>query len=501
MKNENRKTKLISNGIYGSLSWVLPLILAFFSTPIIVKGLGTENYGIYALVIGFIGYTFNFGIGRAVTKYVSEYLSQNRVEEAVEVVSSTLYISIFLAFIANLLIVLFAETIVKDILQIGTERQNLSINALYISGATIFVLLVSQIYQALIQSAHRFDRLAVIINFNGVMLAVGNIVLILLKFDVIALIWWNLLVSTISGFLFFFSSRKFLPEIKLSLKFNPKSIGLLGKFGLGIFGYQIFGNIILLFERFWIIRQFGEGSLTYYVVPMTLGIYLLGFTISLVQVVFPVISEMLEEREKIIRLYQKSTKIVATLISFAVLSLICGGKLLLALWISPEFAEVSHQILTFHALSFGLIAIYTLSWQLAEGYGKPKINAVISFFWLLITIPAMIFLSKNWGENGIAFARFFAILLTFPAVFYTEKRFLGEVQSSFWVRIFLTLGTAILLSSLVETWIFGMLPVKWFTLLLGGFTGLTIFSICLIVLGFISEDEKLLIKQFIKREK
>ncbi len=190
MKSENRKIKLIHNGIYGSLSWFLPLVLAFFSTPILIRGLGTENYGIFALIIGFIGYTFNFGIGRAVTKYVSEYLSQNRVEEAVEVVSSTIYISIFLAFIANFIIVLFADSIVRDVLQISPERQKTAIYALYISGATICVLLVSQIYQALIQSAHRFDRLAIIININGVLLAVGNIVWVLSGYGVLTLIWF-----------------------------------------------------------------------------------------------------------------------------------------------------------------------------------------------------------------------------------------------------------------------------------------------------------------------
>lgn len=499
MKSENRKTQIIYNGIYGSLSWFLPLILAFFSTPILVDGLGNENYGIYALILGFIGYSFNFGIGRAVTKYVSEYRAQNRIEEAIGIVSSTYYICLFLAVIANLLIILFADSIVKDLLQIGAERQQLAIYALYISGATIFVLLLSQNYQALIQSVHRFDRLAIIMNINGVLLAVGNIALVLNGFGVIALIWWNLFITAISGFLFFFSSRKFLPEIKTSFRFNPKSISLIGKFGLGIFSYQIFGNVILLFERGWIIRKFGEESLTFYVVPMTLGIYLLGFTISLVQVLFPVISEMLDEREKIIRLYQKSTKIVLALISFAVLSLICGGKLLLALWISPELAENSYRILIFHALSFGMISIYTLSWQLVEGYGKTKINAVISFIWMSVSLPLMIYLSDDWGENGIAFARFFAIFLTFPAVFYVEKRFLGKVQFSFWLKIILILGAAILLSSLVETWIFGILAVKWFTLILGGFAGIIVFFLSLLVLGFITEDEKILVRQLFKR--
>ena len=157
------------------------------------------------------------------------------------------------------------------------------------------------------------------------------------------------------------------------------------------------------------------------------------------------------------------------------------------------------MILIFHALSFGTISVYTLSWQLAEGYGKPKINAFISFIWLLVTVPAMIYFSKDWGENGIAFARFLAIFLTFPAIFYTEKRFLGKIQATFWFKTVLTLTAAIVLSSFVETWIFGILTVKWSTLILGGIGGFAVYGISLIVSGFVTEDEKLLVRQLLRR--
>lgn len=498
MKNQSRKNRLIFNGIYGSLSWVLPLILAFVATPVIVRGLGNENYGIYALVLGFIGYSFNLGIGRAVTKYVAEYRAEEKYKEAGEVLTATFYLTFALAFIANLLIIIFAKTIVRDILLIAPERQVVAIYALYISGGTIFVLLISQIYQSLIQAAHRFDRLALVININGILAAAGNILLVWLGFGVLTLIWWFLLITIVSCLLFFFSSKKFLPEIKASFKFKSDSLKLIGKFGLGIFGYQIFGNIILIFERGWIIRSFGEESLTFYVVPMSLGIYILGFTISLVQVLFPVIIEMQNDRENIIKLYQKSTKIILTMICFVVLSMICGGKLLLSLWISPEFALESYQILVFHSLTFGTIAVLTISWQLTEGFGYPKINAAISFFWLAVTIPAMIFLAKDWGENGIAFARFLGVILSVPTVFYVEKRFMGNVQYMFWLRLILTLTVAVVAAYLTESWIFGALDVKWTTLMLGGIGGGIVFLICLLVLGFVTDDEKMLIKDLIK---
>lgn len=498
-KQHNKVNRLVFNGIYSSLSWIVPLILAFFSTPIILKGLGEENYGIYALILGFIGYSFNFGIGRAVVKFVSEYRSQGKIKEAEEIVSSTFYLCLFFGITANLFIILFANFIVRDLLQISAERQSVAVNALYISGATVIVLLIGQVYLSLVQAVHRFDTVAVVQNITGILMAIGNIALVLSGYGILPLIFWNLFVSSVSLTLFYTASRKFLPELKTTLRFSSNSIAMLGKFGLGIFAYQVSGNLILLFERGWVIRRFGEETLTYYVVPMALGIYILSFILSVVQVTFPVISEMQNEPEKIIKLYQKSTKIVLTIIAFITISMICGGKLLLSLWITPQFAENSYIILAFHSLTFGTIAIYSISWQLAEGFGKPKINAFISFVWLAISIPAMILFSYKWGENGVAFARFLAVILTFPAIFYTEKRFLGSMQGSFWVTKVLKLSSAILVAYFVETWIFGVLDVKWISLILGGFGGLAAFLGCLLILGFITEDEKILIRGFLKR--
>ncbi len=63
---------IAKNVFYGFLTWILPLGLSFVSTPLIVRTLGKKDYGIYTLVLGFVGYSFTFSIGRAITKYISE---------------------------------------------------------------------------------------------------------------------------------------------------------------------------------------------------------------------------------------------------------------------------------------------------------------------------------------------------------------------------------------------------------------------------------------------
>ncbi len=56
------RKSLIYNAFASSLGWFLPIILTVIATPIVVRGLGYEQYGIYALIIGFVGYSFTFGV-------------------------------------------------------------------------------------------------------------------------------------------------------------------------------------------------------------------------------------------------------------------------------------------------------------------------------------------------------------------------------------------------------------------------------------------------------
>src|SRR5450755_176556 len=93
---------IIRNVFYGSLTWLLPLGLSFVATPVIVRTLGNKDYGIYALVLGFIGYSFTFSFGRAITKYIAEYRITGESEKIRDVISASFFINLVVGLIGVL---------------------------------------------------------------------------------------------------------------------------------------------------------------------------------------------------------------------------------------------------------------------------------------------------------------------------------------------------------------------------------------------------------------
>ena len=499
MNNKQTSKSIVRNVFYGFLTWILPLGLSFAATPIIVRSLGDSDYGIYALVLGFIGYSFTFSIGRAITKYIAEYRANGESEKIKDVISTTFFINVAVGLFGVLAICLSAKWLVRDVFRIAPEAQEKSVLAMYIAALTVFCTMLNQVFNAVLQGIHRFDVYSKIFNISSFALLFGNITLALLGFGLLELLGWNLLITLLSSVVFAVSAKRFLPEFGIHFHFKREILTLVLRYSSGIIGYQILANLILLFERGWITRELGSKSLTYYVVPMTLGMYIHGFISSLMLVIFPLASELKDDREKLLRLYLKATKIVCLLVVFLVTTLIIDSHSFLKIYMGAEFADKSSMLLILHTITFGLLGILTVSWQMTEGLGYPNYNFLMIAICLVLCVSLMILLTGSYGNLGIAAARLVGFGTIFFSIFYVEKWFFGKVQTGFWARIIGTLAVAAGLAGVVQFFIIRNLDVNWFSFILSVVCGGIVYLLSLWILDFVTADEKILIKGILNR--
>ncbi len=441
---------IFRNVLYGVSTWLIPVILSFYATRLIVKALGEEDYGIYALVLGFIGYSFNFSFGRAITKYIAEYRVSGENNKIKDVISATFFINLVVGVIGVSAIFLIAKWLVIDVYEIGEANQEKTILALYVVAGIVFFLMLSQIYNAILQGIHRFDVYSNIFNANTIVILSGNIYLALNGYRIIGLLVWNLTITVLTCIAVAVFSKRLLPEFGINFKIKPEVVKLVLTYSSGIIGYQILANLLMLFERGWIIRELGEKNLTYYVVPMLLSFYIHGFISSIVLVVFPLASELKNNNEKLLRLYTNASKIVCFFVIFMAITLIVQSKAVLTLWLSAEFAEKTYLLLIIHTVTFSLAAIQTVSWQMTEGLGHPGHNLKIFVICLILNVSVVLSLTQSFGNTGVAFGRFVGYGTMFLSVFYVEKWFFGRVQTGFWFKIIGILGISAVVSAIIQ---------------------------------------------------
>src|SRR3954468_2692161 len=100
-----RRNVILIYGVYAAT-----LVSGLVVTPIIVGALGTEQFGIWALIgsiLGFIG-LLDFGIGPSLIRFAAEQRGRNARGETSELTSTAFAIYLVLAVLSMLLAVLLA---------------------------------------------------------------------------------------------------------------------------------------------------------------------------------------------------------------------------------------------------------------------------------------------------------------------------------------------------------------------------------------------------------
>jgi O-antigen/teichoic acid export membrane protein len=487
--------------VFGFCSWVLPGLLVVFSTPIVVKALGADDYGIYALIFGLISYSLSFSLSRSVTKYVSEYKPLGDHEKINDVISATFFLSLLFGLGAAAILSGGAGWLVRDVFHIDSDAQARSIYSFYLAGGFLFFYMIWQVFAAVLTGLHRFDYFSYISIIYGVMLTGGSIVAALMGFGLIGLFWWSLITNIVVSIIAYWMAKALYPEMRIRLNFQRKTMILVAKYSSAVILTQIFANVLLQFERGLITRNLGSKELTYYVIPMTLAMYIHSFIGSFTFVIFPITSEIGGQRDKQIVLYRRASKMVVTLVVFIAVTMLAAGSTFLTQWVGPEIARHSAPLLIIQVIIFSLLAVHGIMWQLAEALGHPRYNTWLVLSWLLTGGALMYFLINDWGGAGVAAGRMIAMLNIPIAIMYGEHWFLGAIQWKFWARLLPVLAVGGSLTWLANYLILGSTGGSWLILFVAGGAGTLVFALVLFLFGWFTQDERLLISRLLMTER
>ncbi|MBK9165597.1 MAG: oligosaccharide flippase family protein [Acidobacteria bacterium] len=486
MQTGNNVIRSIS---FGALTWVGPMLLSLIATPFIVRALGLEGYGIYALVLGIISYSFNFGVGRAAAKYVAEYQATEDRQKIGPIVSSSLIVSIALGAAAVLLIGFLAPWLVVSVLGIEARFQDGAINALYIAAGIIVVTLINQLFGSVLQGLHRFDLYSKLFNLTNFAVVLGNLTLAVAGYGLEALLAWNLGVLMISVVVHAVSAKRLLADINLFSGFDRESLRKVFLYTGGVVGYQLLGNVLLLFERGYITRVLGSDQLTYYVVAMAIGLYLHGFSTSLLLAIAPVASEQNQDLGRLKKLYDRSTKLIGVIVVFVTAVLLVSGGSFLTLWMGQQFADEATAILKIHTITFSLLSIAGVAWFMREGLGVPKHNLYVSAICFVVTLSLML-LTTKYGNVGMALSRLAGFSVMFFSIFTFERWLFGKFDGMFWLRNSFRLLVAAILAATLLFFSLQTFSLAWPAYIVAVACSGLLYCGILWVLGYLDQSEK-----------
>ena len=111
-----------NNIIYNLLGQFCPVLFVLIAYPILIENLGIEKFGLLSILFLFINILiiFDFGISRAIIKYISEDIN-NALDNNL-LISNAILIQIIVGIIGCILLILCSKEISSSILKISQEN-------------------------------------------------------------------------------------------------------------------------------------------------------------------------------------------------------------------------------------------------------------------------------------------------------------------------------------------------------------------------------------------
>lgn len=470
-----RLRRIAGHVSWGAAAWIVPLALSVITVPALVRGLGIDAYGMYALAAIITAQPGILSPARALTRHLAVAWPHHPAD-ARRLLASAVRIGAIVAFAAAALLMLAAGWIVDEILQVSPSivpDARLAVRAA--SLATPFIIL-GQVYLACAPALGRSDIYAMLTGGLAAATSGGAAIIALLDGGLTGVFLWSALVAASVCVIARRWSWRALragpntptaapdaaPLVIDAVPIDAGTVdvvpsatrdsgstdamlrGRLLRFAASSAAYQLWGMLLLLFERLWIARSLGPSAVAYHAVPMAATLCLHTGVMSLSLMLMPSASKVAHTPDAMRVLYRRACRAVAPIAVLGSTLFILHGGPLLTLWVGADFAMHAEPVLRWHAVTFGLMTLTIVPWQFLEAADRPSTNAWLSFALLAGTAPLLVWLTAVDGIAGAALARATVIAVALvPFVLAAERHLFGRAGGSWHIVLVLRLAAAI----------------------------------------------------------
>lgn len=432
--------KQIRGGIIlSSLSQLINILVGLLYTPIMMRILGQNEYGIYQLILSLVNYLnlMNLGFNGAYIRYYT--LAKMKGKKKVEQVNG-MFLSIF-SIIACLCLIA-GGILYFNINILGNKLSS----ADYILAKKLLLILVlniaisfpNSLYIAFMSAKSDFITQKAVNIITNIITPFFNLAVLMRGKGSVGIVSITLFV-TIIRFVF----NVFYCKIKLNMR--SKYFYFDFKIFKDLFAYTIFIFISDLVEqlnsnvdKFLLGRMIGATAVAIYSVGYNLKMYYTQLTWLIPEMYIPEVNRVAIEEKSDSKLAQLFT-LIGRYNNYIVLLVISGyillGRQFITLWVGNEYKD-SFLCGLILMISGYIPAVQTLGVNIQNAKDMHQMRSIIYLLVACCNVVTSVFLIKIWGIIGTCLGTLFATLLgngIFMNIYYREK--IGLDIKFFWKTI------------------------------------------------------------------
>lgn len=468
--------KLLRHSAYNMLGLGLPLFVAVFTIPVLIKELGEARFGLLTLIWAVVSYfgLFDLGLGRALTQQLAVVLAKDEPERVGPLVGTATVLMAALGITAGLLMAAVAYWGVSLINAVPDKQE--AVRAVYAMAVAMPAIILTSGFRGILEARHAFGVINLIRLPMGLFTFLGPVAVVWYgqpRLDYIAAVLAAGRVVA-CGVHAFYAWRE-LPVASGRVRWHGNLLKPLCVSG----GWLTVSNIISPFmgyvDRFVIGAIVSASAVAYYATPHELVTKLWIVPGALTAVLFPAFAAQLARRDQQTWvLFNKAIHWLFVALLPVTVTLALFANEILSLWISPAFALQSAVLLQIFAGGILVNCLAHVPFTLIQSAGAARLTALIHAAELPVFLLALWWLTSVYGVIGAAVAWLLRMVLDTALMFAVSMPMLGrplkEVFRTMTLGLILLVAisfTGVLFESLAmrAAWVAAVMAVALLTLI------------------------------------
>ncbi|MGG7058140.1 lipopolysaccharide biosynthesis protein [Clostridium tertium] len=418
-------------------------IIQISYTPIMLRLLGTSEYGLNNLASSIIGYLglLSFGFGSSYMRYYSRYKVRDD-EESIAILNGT-YLIVY--SVISIIVTIAGIILVKNIQFImGGKLSYSELNILKILMILMIINMVISLPGSIFNSYLTANEKFAFQRWMDILKKLLNpfltLPLLLIGFKSIAITSINVILTIVILIINIIYCYKYLRFKVLFKNLDLKLIIDMGFFSFFIFLNMIVDQINFSIDNFILGKYVGASSIAVYSIGTQLSGYFMTFsnTISSVFItrVNIIVASGKDERNQLNNLFIKVGRIQLIILAYVFFLFIFVGKFFVKIWAGVDYG-ISYYIALLLMASIIIDLIQNLGIKIVEAKNKHQIRAIIFLGIAILNLFISIPLAKKYGEIGAAIGTAISLFLgngLIMNIYY--KKVVNIDIYSFWKNIF-----------------------------------------------------------------
>jgi O-antigen/teichoic acid export membrane protein len=431
--------KVVVNTAFNIMGKAWGIAIALFLTPYMVRHIGVERYGVWALasvVTSYFG-LLDFGIGSSYVKYITEFYTKKDFERINKVVNSGFIF--YLAFTAIALIL--AYFILQPILLLLKIPQALDTEVIFVFWVGLFTFCVSNAassfvaVQSGLQRMDLYNKVSIAVSIPNVL---GTILAIENGYGLRGLIVVNAITMMLAAIANTVIAFKLLPELELSPRhFSGETFKTLFGYGSKLQIARVASSISMQIDKILLSHYLALGLVTFFQLASSIIEQAKSVPLLFLSALIPAFSELDAQRarEKIVDNYIRGTKYITLIAMPLFVFLMVSASQSMLVWMGPGY-EKAALIIRILAVGWGLAVISGVRSVVLQAIAKPDIEMRAGLIAAVFNIPLSIIFIKKYGFPGVALGTSLALV---ASAIYGFERLNRELQmaSGFYGKVWI----------------------------------------------------------------